>query len=106
MKSFLRSFRVALLALAVALLTSCGGAESQIVGKWKVAGDPSGSVWEFSSNNVVDMAGRKGKYTFGSQGRLKVQTQFATFVYQLELTGDRMVLTEPNGTRLELERLK
>ncbi len=89
-----------------ALLASCGGAESQIVGKWKRLGEGSGEVWEFSSNKAVDIAGRKGKYSFGDQGRLKVQTQFATFVYQLDLTGDRMVLTEPSGTRTELERIK
>ena len=92
--------------LCVALLASCGGAEDRIVGKWKPARDPSGAVWEFSANKAINMAGQTGKYSFGDQGRLKVQTKFATFVYQLELTGDRMILTEPNGTRTELERVK
>ncbi len=106
MKAALLSLRVTLLALAVALVASCGGAESQIVGKWKVAGDPNGAVWEFAANKAVDMGGRKGKYSFGDQGRLKVQTQFATFVYQLQIVDDRMVLTEPNGTKTELHRVK
>ncbi len=106
MKTFLRRSQIALWALAVALLTSCGGAESQIVGKWKVVGGSVTAIWEFSANKGVDMIGRKGKYTFGDQGRLRVQTQSATFMYQLQLSGDRMTLTEPNGTKVELERLK
>ena len=95
-------------ALVVLLFAcvSCGGPQSQIVGKWKVVGDRSGAVWEFSANTSVDMAGRKGKYSFGDQGRIKVQTQFATFVYKLDLSADRMTLTEPHGTRTELERVK
>ena len=92
--------------LAAALLTACGGNESRIVGKWKPTNDPNAPLWEFSATKAVDIGGRKGKYTFGDQGRLKVQTQFATFVYQLELSEDRMVLTEPNGTKVELERVK
>ena len=92
--------------LVAGWLTACGGAENRIVGKWKPTGDPNAATWEFSSNNTVDMGGRKGKYTFGDQGRVKVQTQFATFVYQLELRDDRMVLTEPTGTRLEFKRVK
>ena len=98
--------RTTLAVLFVALLAACGGAESQIVGKWKPVSEPNSAVWEFSANKSVDMAGRKGKYSFGDQGRLKVQTQFATFVYQLDLSADRMTLTEPNGTRTELERVK
>lgn len=85
---------------------SCDDTSSRIVGKWKIAGDPNGAVWEFSPNKAVDMGGRSGKYSFGDQGRLKIQTQFATFIYQLELSADRMVLTEPNGTKLALERVK
>ena len=95
----------AFLALLV-MLVSCDQKQTQIVGKWKVLADPSGAVWEFGSDKSVDMGGRKGKYSFGDQGRLKVQTQFATFVYQLNVSADRMTLTEPNGTRTELERVK
>lgn len=94
------------LVLALALLAGCGGSEGRVVGKWKPVGDPNAAVWEFSANKAVNMGGRTGKYSFGDQGRLKVQTQFATFVYQLEISGDRMVLTEPNGTKTQLERVK
>ena len=99
---------ISLVLMAVALFSSvaCDRTESKIVGKWKVASAGEGAIWEFAANKGVDMSGRKGKYSFGDQGRLKVQTQFATFVYQLELSDDRMVLIEPNGTRLELERVK
>jgi hypothetical protein len=106
MKSWLVVFRVTLSTIALALLASCGGAESEIVGKWKVTGVPNGEVWEFASNKSIDMSGRKGKYTFGDQGRLKVQTRSATFVYQLQIAGDRMVLTDATGARTELERVK
>ena len=97
---------VVCVVISIVLLSACDRAGTQIVGKWKLVGDPSGSVWEFSANKAIDMGGRKGKYTFGDQSRLKVQTQSATFVYQLELSGDRMVLTEPNGTKTTLERVK
>ena len=92
--------------VAVISFAGCDSRENSVVGKWRVAGGGDGAVWEFAANNGVDMNGRKGKYTFGDQGRLKVQTQFATFVYQLEMQDDRMVLIEPNGTRLQLERVK
>ena len=97
------------IAAFIALLfafVSCDRSQSQIVGKWKPVSDPNPTVWEFAANKSVDMAGRKGKYSFGDQGRIKVQTQFATFVYQLDLSGDRMVLIESNGTRTEFERVK
>lgn len=102
----LNRFCFALVAVAALWFAGCDSSEKTVVGKWRVAGGGDGAVWEFAANKGVDMAGRKGKYTFGDQGRLKVQTQFATFVYQLEMRDDRMVLTEPNGTRLELERVK
>ena len=95
----------AAVALLFALLAACDSPEKRIVGKWKPARDPNGALWEFSANKAVNMAGRSGKYSFGAQGRLKVQTQSATFVYSLELGENRMVLTEPNGTRTELERV-
>jgi hypothetical protein len=89
-----------------ALLTACGGDQSRIVGRWKVAGGGDNAVWEFASNKGVDMHGRKGKYTLGDQGRLKVQTSSATFVYQLQLAEDRMTLTDPTGAKIQLERVK
>jgi hypothetical protein len=94
------------LLLVFALLAGCGGSEARVVGKWKPVGDANAAVWEFSANKSINMGGRTGKYSFGDQGRLKVQTQFATFVYQLEVSENRMVLTEPNGTKTELERVK
>ena len=95
----------AFLALLFAL-ASCDTKQSQIVGKWKLVAEPNAAAWEFRADKSVDLGGRKGKYSFGDQGRVKVQTQFATFVYQLNVSADRMTLTEPNGTRTELERVK
>lgn len=97
---------VAALVALLFTLVSCDSKQSQIVGKWKIVGGPSGAVWEFAADKSVDLDGRKGKYSFGDQGRVKVQTQAATFVYQLTLSADRMTLTEPNGTKTELERVK
>ena len=102
----LKRFSLALLVIAAMCVAGCDSRESRIVGKWKVKGASDAQIWEFAANKAVDMQGRKGKYSFGDQGRLKVQTPSATFVYQVEVSDDRLVLTEPTGTKTELERVK
>lgn len=95
------------LCLACALgLAGCDPARARIVGKWKVEGDPGAMVWEFAKNGGVKAGGRPGKYSFGDRGRLKIQTQFATFVYELEFAEDRMIWKEPNGSRTTLQRIE
>ncbi len=48
----------------------------------------------------------RGKYSLGDQNRLKIQTPFATFVYQVEVTGDRMTWKNTNGAQTALTRVK
>jgi hypothetical protein len=62
------------------------------------------TVWEFKSNGAVLVGDVTGKYKFGDQDRIKIETPFATSVYQLEISGDRMMLQEPGGSKLEFTR--
>lgn len=61
-------------------------------------------VWEFQENGAAISGNTRGKYSFGDQNRIKIQMPRATFVYQVEFAGDRMIWTDPNGTRMELTR--
>jgi transcription elongation GreA/GreB family factor len=45
------------------------------------------------------------KYKFGDQNRIKIETPFATTVYQLKISGDQMTLQEPGGSKLEFTRI-
>ena len=47
-----------------------------------------------------------GRYKFGDQDRIKIETPFATTVYQMKLSGDQMVLQEPDGPKLEFTRIR
>ena len=96
----------ALLFLAAVSLTSCGGPKKEIVGKWRVDGDASGVVWEFHSNGSVTSGGAPGRYSFGDNNRLKIETRSATFVRQFEINRDHMTWREPSGAKTELVRVK
>ncbi len=63
-------------------------------------------VWEFSTNGSVLIGDVRGRYTFGDQNRIKIETPFATSVYQMEISGDRMILQEPGGSKLEFTRIR
>jgi hypothetical protein len=97
-----RSF--ALFVLIGGLLASCSHSNS-IVGKWQTPGDQSAMVWEFADNGGVTQGTIRGKYTFGDNQRLKIETPFATSVYQMELEGNRLTLTDSRGTRLKFTRV-
>lgn len=93
--------------LCIALaFASCDSAPKQIVGKWRVEGDTSATVWEFTGNGSAQTGDLRGRYSFGDGNRLKIQTPAATFVYQIEIKGDRMTWKEPNGATTELTRVK
>ena len=100
--------RLVVLILAVALLgiAGCGGAKKQIVGKWKSEGGSQELVWEFFDNGNLSAGAQPGRYTFGDGGRIKIQTQSATFVNQLELEGDRMIWKAPDGSKQQFTRVK
>ena len=63
-------------------------------------------VWEFARDGSVLMGSAKGRYSFGDRGRVKIETSFGTSIYQFELAGDRMLLTDPTGSKLEFTRMK
>lgn len=87
------------------LLAGCDRSHERIVGKWKVQNDTSATVWEFEKNGVVKTGTISGRYGFGDRSRLKIQTPFATFVYELEFKDDAMIWKDPNGSRTELRRV-
>lgn len=98
--------KLAVLGLALCLVTGCGGNARDIVGAWRTSTDPNAMIWEFSSDGSVLMGTNRGRYSFGDNNRIKIETSIATSVYQMELVGDKMILKEPNGSKLVLTRVK
>ena len=97
------SLRVIISAALLCIVAGCGN--SSIVGKWRMSGDSNATVWEFKSNGAVLVGDVSGRYKFGDQDRIKIQTPFATSVYQLKISGDQMVLQETSGSTLEFTRV-
>ena len=100
--------RLTIIALAVLLSATagCGGPSRDIVGKWRTSEDANALVWEFSGNRSLLIGNTRGRYSFGDNNRIKIETPFATTVYQMEFSGDRMILREPNGPRLDFTRIR
>ena len=86
-------------------LSACDNSRSRIVGKGKSIGETS-MVWEFFENGSISMGAISGRYSFGDQKRVKIQTPQATSIYQLEFRDDRMILQDPSGARIEFTRAK
>jgi hypothetical protein len=97
--------KLAVLGLSLCLITGCGGNAHDIVGAWRTSTDPNAMVWEFSSDGSVLMGTNRGRYTFGDNNRIKIETSIATSVYQMEISGDKMTLKEPSGSKLVLTRV-
>jgi hypothetical protein len=98
--------KLAVLGLSFCFITGCGGNARDIVGAWRTSTDPNAMVWEFSSDGSVLVGTNRGRYSFGDNNRIKIETSIATSVYQMELVGDKMTLKEPNGSKLVLTRVK
>jgi hypothetical protein len=64
-----------------------------------MSGEADAIVWEFSKNGSILMGSVRGRYKFGDQNRIKIETPFATTVYLPEISGDRMILREPGGPK-------
>jgi hypothetical protein len=64
------------------------------------------TVWEFRANGAVLVGNARGTYKFGDQDRIKIQTPFATTVYQMEISGDHLVLQDLGGSKLEFTRIR
>src|SRR6266516_6151098 len=90
------------IALAFAM-AGCGN--STIVGKWRLMGGSNAILWEFSANGAVLIGDVGCRYKFGDQDRIKIETPFATTVYQMKLSGDQMTLEEPGGPKLEFTKI-
>jgi hypothetical protein len=93
-------------ALAVLVLVMAGCGNSSIVGKWRMSGTENQTVWEFSSNGSVLVGEVRGRYKFGDQDRLKIETPFATTVYLVTLSNDQLVLQELDSSKLEFTRVR
>jgi len=85
------------------VMTGCGN--SSIVGKWRMSGTENQTVWEFSGNGSVLVGEVRGRYKFGDRDRIKIETPFATTVYLVELSSDRLVLQDLGGSKLEFTRV-
>ena len=84
-------------------IAGCGN--SSIIGKWRMAGS-NATVWEFFSNGAVLVGDVRGRYKFGDQDRIKIETPFATTVYLVKISSDQLVLQEPGGSKLEFTRIR
>jgi hypothetical protein len=93
-------------ASAVLLFAMAGCGNSSIVGRWRMSGAENQTVWEFSSNGSVLVGEIRGRYKFGDHDRIKIETPFATGVYQVTISGDQLVLQEPGGSKLEFTRIR
>ena len=103
---FRQRSRLPLIAASVVLLFVLAGCRnSSIVGKWRMSGSENPSVWEFLSNGSVLVGEVRGRYKFGDQDRIKIETRFATTVYLVKLSGDQLVLEQPGGSKLEFTRI-
>jgi hypothetical protein len=102
-----RRARLLLLAAsAVLLFVMAGCGNSSIVGKWRMSGAENQTVWEFLSNGTVLVGEVGGRYKFGDQDRIKIETPFATTVYLVKLSSDQLVLQELGGSKLEFTRVR
>lgn len=77
-----------------------------MIGKWQPTNSADAVVWEFANDGSVLMGNTRGTYTAGAQGRVKIQTPYATFVPQVQVTAERMRWTNPDGTTQEFVRVK
>ena len=97
--------RLRIIAIALVFaIAGCGN--SAIVGKGRMMGGSNAILWEFSANGVVLVGDVRGRYKFGDQDRIKIETPFATTVYQIKISGDRLTLQEPGGSKLEFTRIR
>jgi len=101
-----RTRSLSTIALAVVLCVMGGCGNRSIIGKWRMSGASDAMVWEFSNNGSVLVGDVRGRYKFGDQERIKIETPFAMAVYHLEISGDHMTLQEPGGAKLEFTRIR
>ena len=91
---------------AATVLSGCNRSREDITGRWRSPNDSNAIVWEFSSSGRVTIGTMQARYSFGDRDRIKIETSSSTSVYQLQLSEDRMTLTDPRGSKLEFIRVK
>jgi hypothetical protein len=99
-------FIAACLLVSFCLVTGCGSKAHDIVGTWRTSTDADAMVWEFSDDGSVLIGTNRGRYSFGANNRIKIETSIATSVYQMEVVGAKMSLKDPHGSKLVLTRVK
>jgi hypothetical protein len=92
------------IGLCLASFVACDTSSEDIVGKWHLAADGSAMVWEFSKDGSVLVGTTRGRYRFGDNKRIKIETGFSTAVYQIEFITGRMILRNANGSKLEFTK--
>jgi hypothetical protein len=97
-------FGIIALAILLCAIAGCGGPSRDIVGKWRMS-DAGAMVWEFSKNGSVLIGSTRGRYIL-DRNRVKIETPFATSLYQVEFSGDRMILRQPKASKFEFTRIK
>ena len=90
---------------AVLLFVISGCGNSSILGKWRMSGTENQTVWQFSGNGSVLVGEVHGRYKFGDQNRIKIETPFATTVYLVKLSSDQLVLQDLGGSKLEFTKV-
>jgi len=103
---FPRRARLLLVPASAILLLVMAGCGNSIVGKWRMSGAENQTVWEFSGNGSVLVGEVRGRYKFGGQDRIKIETPFATTVYLVKLSSDQLVLQDLGGSKLEFTRAR
>src|SRR5438445_5627072 len=92
--------RLRIIAIVLAFaIAGCGS--STIVGKWRLMGGSNAILWEFSANGAVLTGDVRGRYKSGDEDRIKIETRFATTVYQMTISGERMTPQEPGCPTIE-----
>jgi len=66
-------------------LPGCGN--STVVGKWRLIGGSNATLWEFQQTASSSRGRALGRYKFGDRDRIKIETPFATAVYQMKISG-------------------
>ena len=85
----------------------CDKTKARMVGKWKIGEEPNVTFWEFQQSGAAISGNIRGRFVLGDQGRVRIQTPTATFVYHVQFPDeDHMIWNDPNGTRMELTRVK
>jgi hypothetical protein len=95
-----------LCCLLIGIIAGCGGPRRDVLGKWRPANDPTGVQWEFAEGGALSIGKTRARYSFGDRERMKVETGSSTAIYQVEVAEDRLLLTDPTGSKLNFVRVK